>query len=124
MPVGANTSYPIAQQSWRENCSVPIIRISKTVIPQQCVGMQEATQHLEAVLLHLVEAEVLLHLAEVEVEAEDGEKAGADRPPRTNLQAEMRRWTWYMKMERQSCQWKWTQQVPRHLLPGQNHPLI
>ena len=101
MPVGADTRYPIAQQSWRENCSVPTIRISKIVIPQQCVGMQEITQHPEAVLLHLAEAEVLLHLAEVEVEAEDGEKAGADRPPRMNLQVEMRGWTWYMKMKRQ-----------------------
>ena len=89
MPVGADTRYPIAQQSWRGNYSVPTIPSSKTAIPQQYVGMQEVTQHLEAVLLHLAEA-VLLHLAEAEVEAEDGEEAEADLVPRMNLQVEMR----------------------------------
>ena len=89
MPVGADIRYLTAQQSWRGNYFVPTILSSKTVIPQQYVGVQEVTQHLEAVLLHLAEA-VLLHLAEAEVEAEDGEEAEADLVPRMNLQVEMR----------------------------------
>ena len=82
-PVGADTKYLIAQQNWRGNYSVPTILISRTVTPQQHVGTQEVTLHLEAGLLPLADPEV-------EVEAEEEEEVEADLDPRTNLQAEVK----------------------------------
>ena len=82
-PVGADTRYPIAQQNWRGNYSVPTIPSSRTATPQQYVGIQEVTPHLEAGLLHLADPEV-------EVEAEEGEEVEADLDPRTNLQVEVK----------------------------------
>ena len=78
-----DTKYLTAPQSWKGNCTVLIIPISKTVILHQHVGTREVPLDPEAVLPPLAEAEA-------GVGAEEEPEVEVELNHRTTLQAEVK----------------------------------
>ena len=79
-----DTKYLTAPQSWKGNCTVLIIPISKTVILHQHVGTREVPLDPEAVLPPLEDPEAGVEAEEEEPEVE------VELNHRTTLQAEVK----------------------------------